>query len=80
MYLVHCILMNGYDALFKKMGLPAASSAFCPLVLRAAIVLSACFAFAAVSRKTIELPALRFKRYFSPPRPQRVGVRPAVSA
>jgi peptidoglycan/LPS O-acetylase OafA/YrhL len=79
MYLIHCILMNGYDALLKKMGLPAASSSFGPLVLRAAIVLSVCFAFGAVSRKTIELPALRLKRLFSPARPREV-LRAAVSA
>lgn len=79
-YLIHCILMNGYDAVLKKEGLPAASSGFGALVLRAAIVLTLCFVLGTISRKNIELPVLRLKRYFHPPGPQRVAARTAVPA
>jgi peptidoglycan/LPS O-acetylase OafA/YrhL len=79
MYLIHCILMNGYDALLKRMGLPAADSGFGALIIRAAIVLTVCFALAAISRKTIELPALRLKRFFNPGRRPQTAVRAAVS-
>jgi peptidoglycan/LPS O-acetylase OafA/YrhL len=80
MYLIHCILMNGYDAVLKRMAIPSASSGFGPLVIRAAIILSVCFVVAAISRKTIELPALRLKRFFSPVRRQPAAVRAAIPA
>ena len=80
MYLIHCILMNGYDGILKKMGLPAASTSFGSLVIRAAVILIVCFTLAEISRKVIELPALRLKRHFSPARPRLVGVTAKVSA
>ena len=80
MYLIHCILMNGYDAVLKMRGLPAANSGLGALVLRAGIVLTVCFVLATFSRKIIEVPALRLKRYFSPPKPQRVAAGAAVPA
>ena len=78
MYLIHCILMNGYDAVLKMKGLPAANSGLGALVLRAVIVLTLCLVLGAISRKTIELPALRLKRHFNPPGPQRLAERTAV--
>jgi peptidoglycan/LPS O-acetylase OafA/YrhL len=73
MYLIHCILMNGYDAVLKMARLPAANSGLGALVIRAVIILALCFLLGTISRKAIELPALRFKRYFNPPGPQGIA-------
>lgn len=64
MYIVHCMLMNGYDALLTKFGWPAATSSFPSVFVRAAVILAACFVVASLTRKFIELPALRLKRFF----------------
>lgn len=66
LYLIHCMLMDGYDAALREMGYPPGTATLGGIVFRAGVVLAASFAIAAVSRVALEQPALRLKRYFEP--------------
>ncbi|HWE49879.1 MAG TPA: acyltransferase [Bryobacteraceae bacterium] len=65
LYLIHFLVISAYDATLNKLGLPRFSG-FGGVLLRASVVLVLCFILAAVSRKVLEVPALRLKRFFTP--------------
>ncbi|MDP9170045.1 MAG: acyltransferase [Acidobacteriota bacterium] len=67
LYLIHFLVINAYDNVFQRLGWPRAAT-FPAIATRAAIVLVLCFLLAALSRKFLEAPALRLKRFFTPPR------------
>jgi peptidoglycan/LPS O-acetylase OafA/YrhL len=65
LYLIHMLLMDGYDALVSRFALAPELTLgpFGAILLRAAIVLAASVGLALFSRRFIELPGLRLKRY-----------------
>jgi peptidoglycan/LPS O-acetylase OafA/YrhL len=67
LYLVHCMVMDAYDAGLKALGYLPAVAGFRGILMRAAIVLAVTFIIAAVSRVILEKPALRLKRFFEAP-------------
>jgi peptidoglycan/LPS O-acetylase OafA/YrhL len=66
LYLIHCMVMDGYDAALHALRQPPAITNFQGILIRAAAVLAVCFAVAVISRNVIERPALRLKRFFEP--------------
>jgi peptidoglycan/LPS O-acetylase OafA/YrhL len=64
LYLIHFLVINAYDAIIIRLSLPGPASSFAAIVIRAFIVLVACFVLAEISRTVLEIPALRLKRYF----------------
>lgn len=62
LYLVHMLVMDGYDAVFGRMA-PLQLSPFSALLLRAVTVLAFSVGIALLSRRFLEIPALRWKRY-----------------
>ena len=77
LYLVHCMVMNGYDGVLKQMGRGPAAASFGGVAVRAAVVLGACFAIAALSRRFMELPALSLRKFFLP-RPEGAAAVPSA--
>jgi peptidoglycan/LPS O-acetylase OafA/YrhL len=74
LYMIHTFLMDGYDALTDRF-YPAAELALGPfgaLLVRAIAVLLAAFGLALLSRRFLELPALRLRHYLEPKRPMAV--------
>ena len=67
LYLVHCMVMDAYDAVLNVLRFPPAVTGFPGVLIRAAIVLAVAFVIAAVSRVILEKPALRSKRFFEAP-------------
>jgi len=65
LYLVHCLVMNAYDASLKALHYRPITD-FKSILLRAVVVVGLSFAIAAISRNALELPALRLKRFFEP--------------
>jgi peptidoglycan/LPS O-acetylase OafA/YrhL len=65
LYLVHCLVMDAYDATLRALHYPPITD-FKSIVLRAVVVVALSMAIAAISRKVLELPALRLKRFFEP--------------
>ncbi len=65
LYLVHCLVMDLYDASLKAFHYRPVTN-FKSIVLRAVVVVGLSFVIAAISRKVLELPALRLKRFFEP--------------
>ena len=65
LYLVHCLVMDAYDASLKALHYRPVTD-FRSILLRAVIVVGLSLVIAAISRKVLELPALRLKRYFEP--------------
>jgi len=74
LYMIHTFLMDSYDALTDRF-YPAAELALGPfgaLLVRAIAVLLAAFGLALLSRRFLELPALRLRHYLEPKRPMAV--------
>jgi peptidoglycan/LPS O-acetylase OafA/YrhL len=74
LYLIHGFLMDGYDAMASRF-YPAAELALGPfgaLLVRAIAVLLASFGLALLSRRFLELPALRLRHYLERKRPMAV--------
>lgn len=69
LYLCHCMVMDAYDGAYRALYHAAPMTDFRSVLIRAAAVLAASFAIAAVSRVALELPALRAKRFFERPEP-----------
>jgi peptidoglycan/LPS O-acetylase OafA/YrhL len=65
-YLIHLPLSDAYDAGLKALHLAPALADFEGVLMRAATVTLASLIIAAISRKTLEGPALSLKRYFDP--------------
>jgi peptidoglycan/LPS O-acetylase OafA/YrhL len=77
LYLIHMLLMDGYDLLASRF-YPAGQLPLGPfgaLLVRALAVLLASFGLALLSRRFLELPALRLKRYL-----ERKSPMPVVTA
>ena len=71
LYLSHCMVMDGYDAALRALHHAPAVADFRGVLLRAGVVLAASFAIAAVTRASLEQPALRAKRFFPTTKPER---------
>jgi peptidoglycan/LPS O-acetylase OafA/YrhL len=67
LYLSHCMVMDAYDGAYRALYHAAPTADFRGVLIRAAAVIVASFAIAAVSRVALELPALRAKRFFQSP-------------
>lgn len=74
LYLVHCLVMDGYDASLRALHYRPAAD-FRSIALRGAVVVGISLAIAAISRKILELPALRLKRFFEPSAAPKVETR-----
>jgi peptidoglycan/LPS O-acetylase OafA/YrhL len=64
LYLTHMMVMDAYDALLKFLGYPLSVTSFHGVVVRATAVLVGSFIIAVLSRRYLERPALRLKRFF----------------
>jgi peptidoglycan/LPS O-acetylase OafA/YrhL len=66
LYLTHMMVMDAYDASLRLLGYPLSLTSFRGLVVRAVAVLAGSFMIAAISRRCLEHPALRLKRFLEP--------------
>jgi peptidoglycan/LPS O-acetylase OafA/YrhL len=67
LYLVHCMVMDAYDAVPLMLSDAPVVAGFRGILIRAAVVVPVTFIIAAVSRVILEKPALRLKRFFEAP-------------
>jgi peptidoglycan/LPS O-acetylase OafA/YrhL len=71
LYIIHFMVRDAYDASVARFGIDLRPGAylFARVALRAVVVMAASYAIAELSRKYLEQPALRLKRYFSASNP-----------
>ena len=77
LYLIHMLLMDGYDAMINRFypALELTLGPFDALLLRAIAVLVSSFVLALLSRRFLELPALRLRHYLERKFPLEVIAR-----
>lgn len=67
LYLIHIMVMDAYDSGLRAWHLSPAAAGFTGIAIRAAVVFVVCMGIASLSRKILEQPFLRLKRFFEPP-------------